>query len=239
VKAVIVDDEPLARDLLRRLLAAHSDVTVVTEAGDGDTAIRAITATQPDVVFLDIELPGRDGFGVLAELASPPVIVFVTAHPRYAVRAFEVSALDYLCKPFDDERLAKTLVRVRERLADPAELRRAITELARGARARLAVREGDTTVFLAFDQIECIEVSGKHVAVHTPRSSHTTRDALAAIEQRLDERFVRIHRSTIINLDHLRAIRPWFAGDQHLTLTSGREVTTGRGYRDRLLSRIR
>ncbi|MCW5808432.1 MAG: response regulator transcription factor [Deltaproteobacteria bacterium] len=237
MRAAIVDDEPLARALLRRLLVARG-VDIVAEAGDGDTAVRAIADARPDVAFLDIELPGRDGFAVLAGLATPPAVVFVTAHPRYAVQAFEVAAVDYLCKPFDDERLAVALERARRRLADPGELRRGIAELARTVGGRLSVREADATRLVPFDQIECIEVSGKYADVHTVRGSHTTREPLAAIEQRLDDRFLRIHRATIVNVDLVVAVRPYAAGDQQLQLASGRRVVTGRLYRAHVIARL-
>lgn len=239
MKVAIVDDEPLARSLLRRLLAAHPDIDIVAEAGDGSSAITAITQAQPDVVFLDIEMPGRDGFGVLAGLAQPPLVVFVTAHEHYAVRAFEVEAVDYLRKPFDDQRLAVTLERLRDRRRDPDALRRALETLTR--RARLAVREGDATVLLTLDDIEALEASGKYVEIHLASgATHTVRDTLSALEQRLDgDRFVRIHRSAIVHLDHVRVVKPFFAGDQELTLTSGRSLTTGRGFRERLLAKLK
>ena len=224
MKAVIVDDEPLARDLIRRLLAAHADVEIVGEAGDVAAAVRTITSARPDVVFLDIELPGGNGFEILAGLPAPPNVVFVTAHEGYAVRAFAVSALDYLCKPFDDERLASSLARVRARLRP---------------QTRFAIRDGDTTTLVPIADIECIEAAGKHIIIYAAGASHQSRETLTACEQRLDpERFVRIHRSAIVNLDHVRVVKPWFAGDQQLTLTSGKTLTTGRGFRDRLLSRL-
>ena len=242
MRAVIVDDEPLARDLLRRLLAAHDDIEIVGEAADGDAAVIAIARVRPDVVFLDIEMPGRDGFGVIAALAEPPAIVFVTAHDQYAVRAFDVQAVDYLRKPFDDQRLAVTLERVRRR--DPETLRRALgmlAELARGKPSRLTIRDGEATHLLALDDIEAIEAAGKYVEVRLADGAvRAARETLASIEQRVDPvRFVRIHRSAIVNLDHVRVVRPWFAGDQEVTLTSGRSLTTGRGYRERLIARLK
>jgi two-component system LytT family response regulator len=251
MRALVVDDEPLARALLRRWLAAHTDVVVVGEAADGDAAAAQVAALDPEVVFLDIELPGRDGFGVITALPAPPAVVFVTAHDHYAVRAFDVDAVDYLRKPFDEERLAAALARVRAHLAGRAaggatalrSAAEALSAVARARRQRLAIRDGDATLLVPLDEIEWIEAAGKHVAVHvlSPRPAVIrARDTLTGLEQRLDpDRFVRIHRSTIVNVDHIRAIRPWFAGDQHLTLTSGHSVTTGRGFRDRLRDRVR
>lgn len=234
MRVAIVDDEPLARELLQRMLAAHADVEVLAEAADGAVALEVVRRHRLDAVFLDIELPAGGGFDVLAALEHPPLVVFVTAHGHYAVRAFEVEAVDYLTKPFDEERLAITIDRLRARLAAP-EPPRFI-----GTRARIAVRDGDATVLVALDDIETVEAAGKLVELRfADGRQQSARETLADLEHRLDPaRFIRIHRSLIVNLDHVSVVKPWFAGDQELVLTSGRTVTTGRGYRDRLLARL-
>jgi two-component system LytT family response regulator len=172
---------------------------------------------------------------VLAALEHPPLVVFVTAHGHYAVRAFEVEAVDYLTKPFDEDRLAVSLDRLRARLAAPP------PPMMIGTRARIAVRDGDATVLVALDDIESVEAAGKLVELRLANGNRqSARETLADLEHRLDPaRFVRIHRSLIVNLDHVSVVKPWFAGDQELVLSSGRTVTTGRGYRDRLLARLK
>ncbi len=234
MKVALVDDEPLARELLHRMLRAHADVEVAGEAADGASALALVRAQRIDAVFLDIEMPGGGGFDVLAALERPPLVVFVTAHGHYAVRAFDVEAVDYLTKPFDEDRLATALDRLRARLAAPE------PPAMIGTRARIAVRDGDATVLIALDDIECVEAAGKLVQLQLATGkTQSARETLADLEHRLDPaRFVRIHRSLIVNLDHVSVIKPWFAGDQELVLTSGRTVTTGRGYRDRLLARL-
>lgn len=245
IRALVVDDEPLARRLLRRLLEDEPGIEVVGEAGSAAAALRAIEEHHPDLVFLDVQMPGEDGFAVVRALGDDaPAVIFVTAFEQYAVRAFEVHALDYLLKPFDEVRLHEALARARRKAGGglDAELRRRILALARemGARpatspTRLAVREGERLVLLRADAIDRIEAEGKHMRIHAGGRTYTLRETMARLEEILDRAtFVRVSRSTIVNMERVREIRPWFAGGMLLLLEGGAKVTATRGYRGRL-----
>jgi two-component system LytT family response regulator len=240
LRTVIVDDEPPARELLAEMLAAHPDVDVVAEYGSGTEALGGIAEHQPDLVFLDVQMPGRTGLEVAAALgAEAPAVIFVTAHDRYAVRAFEVHALDYLLKPFSPARLAATLQRVRSG-ASPAAASAPVAEavemlLARERGRRLAIRVGERTYLRRVDEVDWVEADAKFVRIHLGGTAYTMRETMKSMEERLDPtRFVRVSRSAIVNLDRVVEIQPWFNGDQVLILESGATVTTTRGYRDRL-----
>ena len=249
IRALIVDDEPLARELLRSMLAEHDDIEVVGECGDGASAVRAVLADRPDLLFLDIQMPERDGFEVLQALGAGrmPAVIFVTAYDQYAIRAFEVHALDYLLKPFDDERLERAVARAREQLAvrpassaangDGEEARRILDLLERLQSRpkhveRLPIKVNDRVFLQPVREIEWLEAAGKHVHVHVGRAAHTIRETMQQLERQLDpERFLRVSRSAIVNVDRIREIQPWFHGDYVLIMTSGAQVTSTRGYR--------
>jgi two-component system LytT family response regulator len=239
LRAIVVDDEEPARELLRGLLAS-TDVEVVAEASDGQEALAAIQRLRPDLVFLDIQMPGTNGIEVahvLAERHELPAVVFVTAYDQYAVRAFEVSAFDYLLKPFDAERLASAVTRVRERRQQPeAAVIGALNRLLASPRPPttepVVVKTDGRHVFLGASEIEWIEAVGKEVRVHLGATALTVRESMNSIEGRLDPaHFVRVHRSAIVNRLHVREMQPWFKGDWVLILKRGTRIVTGRTYR--------
>jgi two-component system LytT family response regulator len=246
IRALIVDDEPLARELLGSLVSAAPGFTLVGECRNGREAVEVLRASPPDVVFLDVQMPELSGFGVVEEVGVErmPVTVFVTAYNEHALRAFDAQALDYLLKPFDDERLARTLKRVEARVrqarggGEVAPRLMALLETLQQRERyaeRLVLREEGRASFLPVGDIDWVEAAGKHVQVHARGATHTVRESITTLEAQLDpRRFVRVHRSAIVNLDRVREIQGWFHGDFVLLLENGTQVTTGRGYRERL-----
>lgn len=245
IRALIVDDEPPARERIRALLAEEPDIVVAGECDSGLTAVESIRNLDPDLVFLDVQMPGLDGFGVLEALGedSLPVLVFVTAYDAYAVRAFEVHALDYLLKPFDRERFRATLDRARAALAErnPASqstgVAAPITEAdaGRAPLRRLLAKRAGRLVVLKATEIDWIESSANYASLHVGKESYLVRETMQSLESRLDPaQFLRIHRSTIVNLDRVQEIEPYFHGDYIIKLTDGQRLTLSRTYRDRL-----
>lgn len=254
LRAVIVDDEPAARRGVRLLLDRDGGVDVVGEAATGLEAVELIRREKPDLAFLDVQMPGADGFDALAELdaASAPAVIFVTAYDEHALRAFEVSAVDYLLKPFDDARFYAALRRAREeirrRQADQVNDR--LTQLldylrhARGPAAaasedksgdRILVKSSGEIFFLKADEIDWIEAEGDYMKFHVAGRSHLMRETMARLEARLDpKRFIRIHRSTIVNIDRLRKLSPSFAGEYAVILQDGTKLKLSRGYHERI-----
>ena len=235
MRILIVDDEAPARERLKRLLVGLEDVEVVGEAGDGIQAVEMIERQGPDLALLDIQMPGLDGFGVVEALEDPPVIIFVTAYDQYAIRAFEVHALDYLLKPFSRERLAKAVRRAQGALAEgqdlSAQLRPLLESLAAEERylTRLAVRDRDCIRVLDADEVDWIGIEDEQVMVHVGDQAYPIRRTLTELEARLDpKRFFRAHRSAIVNLDRIQEIIPWFKGSHILRLTTGAEVDLSR-----------
>lgn len=252
LKCMIVDDEPLARKLLRSMLAEHPDIEVIAECEDGEEAIIAVRRHEPDVVFLDVQMPRKTGIEVLQELGRvrDTEIVFVTAYDQYALQAFEANAVDYLLKPFDEERLAQTLERVRARIIRPdaegsAHRLAALLE-SLGAPSqyldRIAVKRGETIYLKEVDEIELFHAEGKYVRIHTGGEQYIIRETMLQLDQMLDpRRFMRVSRSDIINISSIRTIQPWFRGDFAVTLKSGQVVNTTKSYRDnlkRLIDRV-
>jgi two-component system LytT family response regulator len=242
-----VDDEPLARDRLRTLISSQPDVDVVAECANGREAVSAIQAEKPDLVFLDVQMPEMDGFAVLESIraADMPVIVFVTAYDAYAIKAFEVHAMDYLLKPFDRSRFESSLGRARTliRQGQFGDLSRQLVSLLQAARPvqpqpdveRLVLKSGGRVFFLRVQEIDWIEAAGNYVRLHAGKEIHLMRESMNSIEQRLDRsRFIRIHRSTMINIDRVKELRPLFHGDYEVILHDGARVTLSRSYRDRL-----
>jgi len=244
IRALIVDDEPLARERLRTLLAAERDVRVEGECADGDEAVAAIRATAPDLVFLDVQMPGTGGFEVIREVGAErmPFVVFATAYDAFALRAFEVGALDYLLKPFDEERVRTAMERVRERIASGGpRLDDGVLALLRGLHApgafpeRLTVRTGTRYVVVPVADVDWIQAEDNYVRLHVGAATHLMRETLAAMERTLDpRRFVRVHRSTIVNVDRVRSIESWGLGEFLLVLHDGAKLQTSRGYRERV-----
>jgi two-component system LytT family response regulator len=245
IRTLIVDDEPLARQRIRDLLERDPDVLVVAECADGDEAIAAIREQAPDVVFLDVQMPEKGGFDVVEAFDADrlPAIVFVTAFDQYALRAFEVCAIDYLLKPFDEDRFARTLARAKAqaRGARSDDVERRVLALVEELRARtrhldrLMIKSGGHLFFLKTEEVDWIEAEGNYVRLHAGEASHLLRETVAALEAQLDPaRFLRIHRSTIVNLDRVREIHPLFHGEYRVVLKDGTKLTLSRGYRDRL-----
>jgi len=244
IATVLVDDEPLARAGLRELLSGVADVQIVGEAGDGDAAVELIAGLRPDLVFLDIQMPGRSGLDVVRSVSARhlPAIVFVTAHDRFALEAFEVDALDYLLKPPSAERLEAALDRVRRELAAGRPQADTIaglldrTEPGPRAAGRLVIRDRGRYLLLPDEEIDWIGASGNYVELHAGGTMYLHRETLAALEARLDPgRFRRIHRSTLVNLDRIRSITPDPAGDFHVTLVDGAVLRMSRRFRERVL----
>jgi len=245
VSVLIVDDEPLARDGVRLHLELESDFEVVGEAGSGEEAVALIEELSPDLVFLDVQMPGIDGFGVIETVGveKMPVTIFVTAYDQFALKAFDTHALDYLLKPFDAERFRAAVGRAREqlrarRLGDvEGQLAVLIGEL-RGKREyleRVVVRSGGRILILRVDDIDWLEAASNYVRIHAGGRQYLLRETMSNLEARLDPaRFVRIHRSTMVRLDRIRELEPLFQGDYVLILEDGTRLTSSRGYRDRL-----
>jgi two-component system LytT family response regulator len=243
MRALIVDDEPPARDKLRRWLAEQPDVEVVAESADGVGASQSIAAMSPDVVFLDIQMPGMSGLEVAAQLQSnaAPLVVFVTAHADHALQAFELNAVDYLLKPYDKERLLRTLARVRERVRNPESRARAV-QLAReqtGASDRLLVPEGEQLRLLESRSILWIEADDNYLNIHTAdRNHHMRRTMQDLLAQLGEERFARIHKSVAVNIAEISLLHPLFKGDYEVQLRNGTRLRLSRRYKDALFSRI-
>ena len=233
IRALIVDDEPLAREGMRIHLSEHPDVDVIGECGDGATAVEAIRQLRPDLVFLDVQMSELDGFGVLRELQSEqlPAIVFVTAYDQYAVRAFDVHALDYLVKPFDDRRFFAALLRAKERARQRKPGREPVS--------RFVVRSREKIVFIKAEDIDWVEAADYYVSLHAGGRSHLLRKTMAEIEEELDPaRFVRVHRSAIVNLDRVRELHPLFRGDSILVLQDGTKLRLSRARREEFERRL-
>jgi two-component system, LytTR family, response regulator len=283
VRVLIVDDEPLARDCMRLALHGVPGLTIVAECGDGDSAVEAIRRHGPDVVLLDVQMPGRDGFAVLEQLdaATMPVVVFVTAFDSHAIRAFEVHALDYVLKPFPDERLVAAVDRARATIQERrnGELGRRLAEFVQSWQAgaltpardplgdgvpprpagstsidrldassesehevtapqrpgapsyigRFAVRSDGRVRFVAAADVDWIEADGNYMVLHVGDTSHRLRASLAGLTEGLDPtRFVRIHRSVIVNVERIREVQPWFGGDYIAILRTGAKLRVSR-----------
>lgn len=215
MRTLIVDDEPLARDGLRLLLAEHGDVEIVGEAGNGAEGLALATQLQPDLVFVDVQMPGMTGVQMAAALPIECAIVFVTAYDKFALDAFDVHALDYVLKPIDEQRFAETLRRARKRIPN----------------RRLAIKDGETIIYVAIDDIDWVEAADYYVEIHTQGRSYLMRETLQRLEKQLDERFVRIHRSRLVNRECVREVRCPPRGDMVVVTTSGAELKVARSCR--------
>ncbi|MEO1167740.1 MAG: LytTR family DNA-binding domain-containing protein [Pseudomonadota bacterium] len=257
IRAIIVDDEPLAIQGLQLRLEPHDDVEIVDTCTNGREAIRSVKTHKPDLVFLDIQMPGFDGFSVVQGLmdVEPPLFVFVTAYSDHAIRAFEAQAVDYLMKPVEDDRLSDTLARVRERLAEKnsseeiTRLKEVLSEVAPDAAEDLAA-EGEAPAASRYEKlinvkdrgqifrvdvesIERIDAAGDYMCIYTGDNTLILRETMKDLEKRLDPRtFQRVHRSTIVNLDQVRQVKPHTNGECFLVLESGAQVKVSRSYRD-------
>jgi two-component system LytT family response regulator len=243
LRVVVVDDEPPARNKLLAALRTEPDVEVVAEAGTGLEAVEAIRRLAPDLVFLDVQMPGLSGFEVIEAVGAQrmPAVVFVTAYDEYALDAFEVEAVDYLLKPFTAERFRKAFARARERAAAAGSgerLARLVESLRPGHVERLVVTEGKRLFFVPLREVFRLSAEGNYVRLHTAAGSHLVRDTLARLEGRLDPaRFARIHRSEIVAIDAVRELQPFFHGDYAVILKNGERLRLSRRYQERLLKR--
>jgi two-component system LytT family response regulator len=252
IRAMIVDDEPLAREGIRLRLLGESDFELVGEFGSAEKASASIRSERPDVLFLDIHMPDVNGFELLERtgLDAVPVVVFVTAYDEHALRAFSVRALDYLVKPYDDERFAETLGRVRRRVAELRDgalgrhVRGMIENPAAPARPdaavdRLPVKMRDSVTFIRTAEIDWLEADRDYVRLHVGGEQHLIRSTLKGVHAKLDpRRFVRIHRSAIVNIDRITALQPFFHGEFILSLSSGEQLKVSRTYRDQLATAL-
>jgi len=245
VRTLIVDDEELGRKRIRKLLSLEPDCEIVGECGDGREAIRVIEKSSPDLVFLDVQMPELGGFDVLSQIAPAkmPVIIFVTAHDHYALKAFQAQALDYLLKPFDDERFAQALQRVRTYLNGNAtdKIRERLAKLVealpnRGKYLlRVAVKSAGRVLFLKAEEIDWIEAAGNYVNLHVGKESYLLRGRMSELEKRFDpEKFFRIHRSTMVNLDRVKELQPLFKGEGIVVLKDGQKLSASRSCIQRL-----
>ena len=241
MRVLIVDDEAPARDKLRRWLSNHDDIEIVGESMDGLTAATAIDALRPNVVFLDIQMPGLSGLEVAAQLESDtaPLLVFVTAFDEHAIRAFDLNAVDYLLKPYDRDRLEKSLNRVRERRG-AAPTRSAVHTARAQTRSgeRLLVPRGEQLELIDAAAIHWLEADDNYVHVHTAASNYLVRRTLSDLLEQLGERFVRIHKSTAVNLAEVASLSPLFKGDHDVRLRSGATLRLSRRYKDALFARM-
>jgi two-component system LytT family response regulator len=258
IRVLVADDEPLVRRRLVRLLRAESGLEVVAECKGGRSAVEQIRALDPDLVFLDIQMPDLDGFGVIAEVGveAMPAVVFVTAFDQYALRAFEVHALDYILKPFDGERFQRALARARAQLgararggADDERLRQLLAEmLGRGDAPpkppspfyeRVAVKTDGATRILQIADVDWFETDGNYVRLHVGKSTYLIRSTANRLQEELDPaRFARIHRRYLVNLDRVVGLEPWFGGDAVVLLRDGTKLRLSRNFREDFLARM-
>jgi two-component system LytT family response regulator len=245
IRVLLVDDEPLAREMLREMLQNDPEAEIVGESCNGREALEAIRSESPDLIFLDVQMPEVGGFEVLTALQKDklPYVIFVTAYDQYAVRAFEVKALDYLLKPFDQERFDLSWKRAKEQLArdrnggTDQRILALLEELKAGNRylERLVIKAGGRIYFLDTAEIDWIEAEGNYVSVHSAKKSHLLRETISSLEAQLDpKKFVRIHRSSIVRLDFIQELQPWFHGEYRVILNDGTQLTLSRNHRDKL-----
>jgi two-component system LytT family response regulator len=262
IRTLIVDDEPLARRGLEIRLAEHDDIQIIRQCGNGDEAVRAVTELQPDLMFLDVQMPGLDGFAALRAIPASqmPLVVFVTAYDHYAIRAFEASAVDYLLKPIDDSRLHQALYRVRQHRRDRdaeehcAKLLNLLGELSgkpsltldevldddaaaklKKGEQKISIRDGGRTVRVDVDHIRWIDAAGDYMCIHTDTETHILRATMRELERQLDgRRFQRVHRSTIVNVNRVKSMRAHINGEYFLMLDCGHELKLSRSYKEKI-----
>lgn len=251
IRTLIVDDEPIARRGIRRQLQAEADVEIVGECRNGEEAVVAIGELSPDLVFLDVQMPLLDGFGVIESLdaETTPAVVFVTAYDEHAIRAFEVNALDYLLKPIDPERFRKTLARARVQAsgAETKHLDQKLSALLQSLRElqptqaqpqylkRIAIKEEGRVFFLSVEQLDWLRTQGNYIELHVDGDTHLLRETMDGMESKLDPRkFLRLRRSTIVQVERIKELRPLFNGEYAVLLKDGTELVSSRRYRQNL-----
>ena len=249
IRTLIVDDEPLARQGISRFLAQDPEIEIVAECGDGVEAIARIRDEKPDLVFLDVQMPELNGFEVLQSLEEKdiPFVIFVTAYDQYAVKAFQVHALDYLLKPFDKERFHEALQRAKSQVREKGEdeIREKLLSLLKDQTAsgqyleRVMVKSAGRISFLRADEIDWVEAQGDYVCLYSHGKKHLLREKIGDIEQQLNpNRFIRIHRSTIVNVDRIKEMQPLFYGDYAVILQDGTHLTLSRSFREKAFQRL-
>lgn len=249
IRTLVVDDEPMARERILGLLAQETDVEVVGQCADGVQAVSAIQQLSPELVFLDVQMPAVDGFGVIRQVGPDkmPMVVFVTAYDEYALQAFEVHALDYLLKPFGRDRLQQCLdharhLRERQRAGDLGKSLLALVQDFRPEQKkqdRLVVKSGGRVFFVRTEDIDWVEASGNYVRLHMKEQSYLFRETMNQMEARLDpQRFFRIHRSRIVNTERIKELQPWFNGEYVVVLQNGTQLRLSRSYREKLEERL-
>jgi two-component system, LytTR family, response regulator len=245
IRTIIVDDEPLARRGIRAQLTAARDFEIISECRNGEEAVEVIETESPDLLLLDVQMPGLNGFGVVDAIgpARMPAVIFVTAYDRYALHAFEVHALDYLLKPVDDERFDRALQKVRRHLQNKNvdDLSRRLQSLLDDIRPRqqyaerLVVKSAGRILFLSATEVDWIEAADIYVRLHIGTETHLVRETMNSLEARLDPgQFVRIHRSRMVNIRKIKELQPMFRGGYEIRLQNGTRLESGRGYRDRI-----
>jgi two-component system, LytTR family, response regulator len=249
IRTLVVDDEPMARERILGLLAQETDVEVIGQCADGVQAVSAIQRLSPELVFLDVQMPAVDGFGVIKQVGADkmPMVVFVTAYDEYALQAFEVHALDYLLKPFGRDRLQQCLDHARHQRDRhrAGELGKSLLALVQDFKPeqkkqdRLVVKSGGRVFFVRTEDIDWIEASGNYVRLHLKEQSYLFRETMNQMESRLDpQRFFRIHRSRIVNTERIKELQPWFNGEYVVVLHNGMQLRLSRSYREKLEERL-
>lgn len=245
IRALVVDDEPLAREMIREMLENDSEVEIVGECANGRDAVEAIRSSAPDLVFLDVQMPEIGGFEVLESLdpKATPHVIFVTAYDQYAVRAFEVHALDYLLKPYDRERFdaawnrAKAQIKLDRTSRRDQDIIALLEELKAGPRylERLVIKNGGRVFFLHVQDVYCIEAEGNYVRVYDNQKGYLLRETISSLEEQLDpKQFLRIHRSAIVKIDRIKEMQPWFHGEYRIIMENGKQLALSRNYRSNL-----
>jgi two-component system LytT family response regulator len=249
IRTLIVDDMMLARERIRMFLVIDPEIEIVGECGDGDKAVEEIKNLKPELVFLDVQMPGLDGFGVIEKIGieQMPSVVFVTAYDEFAIKAFEVSALDYLLKPFEEEQLTRAVKRakreVQKRQANDLNdhLRQLLATVKPEAKylKRLIVKSSAQTVLVQTEDIDWIGAAGNYLELHVGRETHLVRERISRMEQKLDpEKFARIHRSTIVNLDRVKTLKHLFSGDHLTILRDDTKLNMSRTFYEKLILHI-
>ena len=245
IRVLLVDDEALAREMIREMLENDRDAEIIGECINGEEAVKMIKEMAPDLLFLDVQMPEASGFKVLETLKNShmPHVIFVTAYDQYAVRAFEVHALDYLLKPFDRERFEAAWQRAKEQILKEksGRLDERILTLLEELKAeskyleRLVIKAGGRVFFLEASEIDWIEAEGNYVSVHSGKKSHLLRETISSLEAQLDpKKFRRIHRSSIVQIDKIKELQPWFHGEYRIVLHTGAQLMLSRNYRENL-----
>ena len=246
IRTIIVDDVELARERIKILLD-DPEVEIVAECANGREAVRAISSLKPDLVFLDVQMPKVGGFEVVEAVGveAMPAVIFVTAYDEYALRAFEINAVDYLLKPFDQERLNKAVARAKRaigRQTPAAEIEERLRRLLKEVRGepkylrRIPVRSARSTTLISTERIDWVSAAGHYLELHADGETHLIREQLSRLEAKLDpEKFVRIHRSVIVNLDRIKSLHPLFNGDHVVVLKDGQELSLSRTYHEKVM----